>query len=191
MKRTLLITTLVLFTASTATAVTNYDGPEDKPHIMGSGSTASGSTAVGPNGTQYTSKVAMDRRISNITNESVTQPVFKNVGDKTRVEFNGSITSLDLCHVIDQETESANGTYKINIKTVKEKLNSDGICGQAQTMIEYTAEFEAERPYDITVLHNGEEMETFTAEEDIAGPEPEPRKRGFIGSVVDFFTGLF
>lgn len=191
MKRALLIATLILFTVSTATAVTNYDGPEDQPHIMGTGSSASGTTAAGPNGTQYSSNVAMDGRDSNITNESVTEPVFTDVGEKTMVEFNGSITSPDLCHVIDQETDGENGTYTINVQTVKDELDNNTLCGQAQTMIDYTAEFEAERPYDLKVLHNGEEIDTFTAEEDIAGPEPEPRNRGFIGSVVDFFTGLF
>jgi hypothetical protein len=155
-------------------------------------SSASGSTAAGPNGTQYSSKVEMAGRDGPITNESVTAPVFTDTGNKTRVQFNGSITSPDLCHVIDQETdETGENSYSINVQTVKDEPDNGTVCGQAQTMIDYNAEFEAEKPYNLTVLHNDEEMETFTAKEDIAGPEPEPRKRGIIGSIFDFFTGLF
>jgi hypothetical protein len=99
-------------------------------------SSASGSTAAGPNGTQYSSKVEMAGRGGPITNESVTAPVFTEVGNMTRVQFNGLIISPDLCHVIDQETdETGEDNYSINVQTVKDEPDNGTVCGQARTMI--------------------------------------------------------
>lgn len=157
--------------------------------ITSSGSTASSSTAVGPNGTKWTSSVKMDGRTSDIANGSVTEPVFSGSGDRSSLSFNGSIVSATPCHVLESEIEKVGqDSYVMNITTVKEDL--DKVCKQQLVMIDYDAEFEHQRPYELKVLHDGEKIETFEAE-DIAGPEPEPRERGFIGSLVDFFTGLF
>ncbi|MFB6144194.1 MAG: hypothetical protein ABEJ98_02685 [Candidatus Nanohaloarchaea archaeon] len=191
MKRALFAFTAILFAASTAAGVVGYDGPKNQPHILGTGSSASGSTAVGPNGTAWSSNVAMDGRSGNITNESVTTPVFSDAGNLTRVEFNGSITAATPCHILGQKVnQTADNSYTLNVKTIRE--DPESACTQQLVMIDYSAEFKAEKPYNLTVLHDGEEMETFTAGEfSQETGEQQPENSGFIAAVVDFFRGLF
>ena len=52
MKHALIAFTVAVLLVPASTAVVGYDGPEDQPHIMSGGSSASASTAVGPNGTE-------------------------------------------------------------------------------------------------------------------------------------------
>lgn len=198
MKRKVYFTAALLVFAGFAGAVVYENGSspsnnveDGEMRITSAGSTASGTTAVGPNGTQYSSSVAMAGRTGEITNESVTAPVFSESGNMTQLEFNGSITSSDLCQVIDQETKKVGEeSFVLNVKTVKDELENGTYCGQQLTMINYEAEFEHERPYELKVLHNGEEVETFQAE-DIAGPEPPAKEPDFVSKIVNFFQGLF
>ena len=198
MKRKVYMMTVLLLLAGFAGAVVDENGSspsnqvdEGEMAITSTGSTASGTTAVGPNGTEYSAKVAMSGRLGDITNGSVAEGSREITEGKIRLELNGSIVSPTLCHVVDQKVSTSDGnSYKLKIDTVKENLNNDTLCAQQQAMINYNAEFEAEGPYELTVLHNGEEVKTFNVE-DVAGPEPEPRERGFIASLIDFFTGLF
>ncbi len=191
----LIALTLSLVTISGAVVYENGSSPssnieEGRMAITSGGSTAGSSTAVGPNGTEWSSSVEMIGRDGNITEESVTEPVFTEKERKNLVRFNGSITSPDLCHVIEHDVEETEEGYSLNIKTVKDEL--DQPCGQQQTMIDYKASFQAEAPYNLTVLHNGEEMETFQAENEEGTPsDRESEEKGAVESFLDWLGNLF
>lgn len=171
----------VLLTVSTTAAVEGYNGSEDRPHIMGgSGSSASATTAVGPNGTEWTSSVKMKGKNPDVSiGEKVENVTF--TGNKTG--FSGYIQAPTLCHVIDQETEKiGEESYRINIQTVKE--NQDGMCAQQVVMIQYKGDFRAETPYTLEISHDNQTIRTLenTADE---GSETDGKEQD--GSILSSF----
>lgn len=152
MKKLALITALLLLTGG-VTAVVGYDGPEDKPHIMSGGASASSTAAVSPNGTEYRSTVKMDGRSPNITED-----VVRNLNySENKLSFEGSIQASTPCHLLEQDVEkTGNQSYVLDIQTVQD--NSSEVCAQQAVMINYEAEFEEEPSYQLKVNHDGEKV---------------------------------
>lgn len=181
MKRTILLTVLTLLIAS-STAIAGYDGSKNQPHIMGSGSSASGSAAAGPNGTEWRSTVEMRERSPNI---NITDKVQNTSYSGNKARFSGFIQAPTPCHIIDQETEKVEeNSYRINVQTIKE--NQSQICIQQVVMIEYEASFEAEAPYTLEIRHNNQTVDTL---ENTVTEEETQRKSG-EGFMQGFITWL-
>lgn len=155
MKRTILLVAMALL-ISTATAVVGGPEPDQgEMAIMSSGSSASATSAVGPNGTEWSSSVKMAGRDSNITQGDRVE-TFAYSDNET--SFTGYIQAPTPCHVIDQETEDlGDQNYKMNVQIVKQ--NESQVCTQQVVMIKYDGSFEAEAPYSLEIQHNNETVE--------------------------------
>lgn len=177
MKRTILLVTIALL-VSTATAIVGGPEPDDgEMAIMSSGSSASSSTAVGPNGTGWSSTVKMQGRNPNVTDGDRVENTSYSENETT---FSGYIQAPTPCHVIDQKTEKlGDQSYRMNIHTVKE--NQSQICTQQVVMIEYKGSFEAESPYSLEIRYKNETVETL---ENALGEEPSEEPSG---SMFDAF----
>lgn len=185
MKKTILLTAVLLF-VSAATAV--FGGPEPREGemaITSGGSSASSTTSVGPNSTEWSSSVEMRGRSPNITEGGRVENVSHTENGTT---FSGHIQAPTPCHVIDQETERLEeNNYRMNIQTVKENLeNGSQACTQQVVMISYDGNFEAESPYSLEIQQNNETVDTL---ESSLGAEPVEQKNGGLFSALFKWLG--
>lgn len=158
MKRTAIILIAFTLVVGTSTALVGHNNsPEDEVSIT-SGGSASSTTGVSENGTEYTAKVEMEGRTQNITGNRI-----RNIDrEDSRVQFEGTVAAGTPCHVIDHEVSRKNGEYVMNIKTVKDNLDRNNtLCAEVVTGINYSAEFKAEPGFKLEVQHNGETLKTF------------------------------
>ncbi|PSH00261.1 MAG: hypothetical protein BRC28_00480 [Nanohaloarchaea archaeon SW_4_43_9] len=153
------------FMVSGATAVVGGPEPgEGEMAIMSSGSSASASTTVGENGTEWRAETSMVNRTS-----SITKPRLENVQfseENNTVTFTGHIVAPTPCHVIQHEVEESEDKYILNVKTVSD-LESNGnesiqACAQVLTMIEYEGEFSNKESFKLEVRHNNETIRTLS-----------------------------
>lgn len=107
------------------------------------------------------------------------------------VEFTGFITAPTPCHTIDHEVSETEDGYMMQIETGYEQTdggNQTGTCAQVLTMVEYDAEFETDKQFDLEVRHDNQTVRTLE-HPGIEGQEPE--KKGFFSGFFSFFGGLF
>jgi hypothetical protein len=139
----------LLFMVSGATAVVGGPEPSDgEMTIMGQGSSgsASASTSVNENGTEWRAETSMVNRSSNIT-EGRLEDIQYSQQDYS-VDFTGHIQAPTPCHVIEhQVTESENG-YVMDVKTRYDETDEESNetiqpCAQQLVMIEYDGSFSA------------------------------------------------
>jgi len=189
MKRTILLTAVLLF-ISTATAVVGGPEPDEGEMAIMSGgsSSASGSVAAGPNGTEWRATVEMAGRNPNSS-------AGDNVGNISyagnQTTFTGQIQAPTPCHVLEQEVEKLDGqNYRINIQTVKDDLdNETGVCAQQVVMINYDGSFETGAPYKLEVQHNNQTVETLQNGE--INEETKKQNNGALSSFFNWLANLF
>lgn len=165
---------------------------EGEMAIMGHGSSssASASTAVGENGTQWKAETSMVNRSGNITEGRLEDVSYSE--DDYRVNFTGYIQAPTPCHVIDHDVEETEDGYILNVETVNDQTdeagNSTRTCVQQLVMIEYDGSFSAKEDFSLEVRHNNETVETLQH----PGIEKQkPGKKGFFRSLSRFFSSLF
>ncbi len=171
----------VLLTFGSAAAVVGHNGSGDV--TVTSSSSASGTVAAGPNGTEYRATVSMVDRSRENASDSVRNVTFTEDG----VNFEGTIVAPTPCHVIDHRIEESGDDYVMNIDTVKE---GDQVCTQVITGIDYDASFQAEEPFSIEVRHNGKVVKTLVHPENGKSSE-KPLKPGVIEIVTQWLRDLF
>lgn len=167
MKRLALALAIIAFIGFSAAVVSEDGASKDCPPgemcVTGasSSSTATGTVAVGPNGTEYESKVSM-------TGSTCLEPPADGVSNVTfadqessreSVSFNGEIQTPNPCHNIEAETlEVSPGIYRLNITSVKP--DQQGPCTQCLGAVRYDASFEADKPFKLEIAHEGENIDT-------------------------------
>jgi hypothetical protein len=159
MKRTILLMAITLL-ISAATAIVGGPEPgEGEMAIMSSGSSASATSAVGPNGTKWSSSVKMAGRNTNIADGDRVENITYSESETT---FSGQIQAPTPCHVIDHEVEKlGDQSYSMNIQTVKDDLDNESqVCTQQVVMIKYDGSFEDGAPYSLEIQHNNETVDT-------------------------------
>ncbi|MFB6208960.1 MAG: hypothetical protein ABEJ56_02360 [Candidatus Nanohaloarchaea archaeon] len=156
MRRSLIFGIALAFMVTSVSAVVGGPEPEDgEMAITGSGSSASATTAVGPNGTEWKSSVKMRGRSPRTVNETLENVSFRN--DSHEVEFSGNIEAPTPCHVIESEVNETGEGYVLNIKTVNEAdLGNGSACIQQIGMINYDASFSTGEDFSLEVRHNNE-----------------------------------
>lgn len=179
MRRTAILAAALCILITPAIAVVGHNGSDGDMSITSSGSTASGTTAVGPNGTEYSAKVSMDGRVQQNTSDRIRSETISS----RQVSFKGTIEAPTPCYVIDHEVEEKEEGYVLNIKTVEE--GGDGPCTQVVTGINYDAEFEAEPGYELEVQHNGQQIETYQTTSD-SGDSNDKEKKSFWQQILEF-----
>lgn len=178
MIRTALLAATLCILVSPALGVVGHNDSGEGQMGITSGSSASATTAVGPNGTEYTARVSMEGLSPNSTDDRIRDESISS----SRIEFNGTIQAPTPCHVIDHEINETQDGYTFNIETVKDQ-QENGTCTQVLKGINYNAEFEAETGFNLEVQHNGEEIETFNTVSD-KGDKNE--KQGLIQMILNF-----
>ena len=177
MRRAVALITAITFMTFAATAVVGNSASGEVGITSGS-SSASGTTSVGPNGTEHSAKIQMAGRSPNQTDNEVRNIDYS---DHQRVEFNGTITAGTPCYVIDHEiNKTGDSTYALNVQTVKDELDGQA-CAEVVTGIDYEAEFEGNSGFKLEVQHGGETVETL--EDRVVEQEPEP---SLIQKVLSF-----
>lgn len=195
MKRTILVAAIVLF-AGLSMATTDYDGPKDQPHIMATPDSGSASQSGGSSGG---SKWSADVNTVNATciSESQSEGVEdisysgEDAENSTKkVNWVGYIQTSNPCHeaglaMIEQTGENA---YRLNITTESQ----GGVCTQCVGMVKYEAEFSVNDPFQIEILHDGEQVKTVTypGYNDDSGSS-EPENTGAIQSLINWLSNLF
>lgn len=180
MKTTALIAAVFLLVISPATGLENHNATGDMTITSGGGSSASGTVAAGPNGTQYSAKVGMEGRTQNATADRISEEEISS----SKVSFNGTVEVSTPCHVIDHEISETETGYVMDIKTVKQ-ADGNQLCAQVVTGIKYSAEFEAGNGYELEVRHNGEKVKTFQTVSD-KGDKNVGRNRSFLQKLLGF-----
>lgn len=184
MKKTVLLIAVLLM-ASAAVAVTDYDGPEDQPHIMGaeSGGSSSATTSVGPNGTKWSTTLSVTN-ITSYSNQSGEVTDVNFTGDK--VSFNGEIQAPNPCYTLASNVTEQDGSYILDIYPVREE--TDRVCTQQLVMLDYEASFEADDPYTLQIQHSGEDMEEVEHPDYTEEPES---NGGFFSGFMKWLGNLF
>lgn len=170
---------------STLAVVGGPEPGEGEMAITSSGSSASASQAVGPNGTEWKAEVSMVNRTGNVSEDRIEDISYGE--DNYSVEFTGYITAPTPCHTISHEVEESEDGYVMQIETVKEQDNRTA-CLQVLTMIEYDAEFSTDEAFELKVRHGNETVDTLY-HPGIA-PDAPVQNRGPIASLVQWVRGL-
>ncbi|WEL23426.1 hypothetical protein [Candidatus Nanohalovita haloferacivicina] len=190
--KALLTATILLFATGLATSVVGGPNASDGEYaITSTGSSASSTTSVGPNGTEYSTHFSVTG--SNYNNQT---GVINSSQDNMTYRFNGSIETNDACfNVKHSVNETGENQYTFDIVSQEE----DGACIQPITYHSYQASFQAEQPYKLTITHDGETVDTFTHPDytENSGNNNNNQDgdtggvRGPIASFLNFLSGLF
>jgi hypothetical protein len=201
MKRLALITIATLAFAGMTAAVVNEDGsqrecPPGQMCTMGSSgsSSATGSVAAGPNGTEYSAKTEMAGSQCRTGETDTVSNISYSSAEMYKVSFKGELNTPNPCHNLDHRVEkTAPCIYTINITTVPPENGS--VCAQCLGSVNYDASFEADEPFTLKVLHKGEkvnELQHPEAKENTSDKEPDQnQKTSFFSGIANWFQNLF
>ena len=177
------------------TAVVGGPNASDNEVAITSGSSASASTSVGPNGTEYSTS------IENLNNSCVTgdQSIgldfvgFQGDGNMTELSFEGTLETSNPCTELALEAEEVSeNSYRVE---VVEKSTGRGPCVQCVGGAEVTGTFSAPGEYKVEFMKGNESLgvrETSGYEESQKGEETggEKRRSGLHG-LINWFSSLF
>ena len=183
MKRLFVVASVfLLVSAAGAVVYENGSSPSNNVSdgemaITSTGSSASGSTAVGPNGTEYSVKVRAVGQTGTIGEDRL-ENVSKEEG---KVSFKGFIQSPTPCHSLRHNVSDGADGYKLNIYLEE----SEQACAQQRVMKEYNAEMEAEESFTLEVQHEGQTVQ------EIETGQSQKEKPSLLDLVIGLFNNLF
>lgn len=168
---------VALFVAGSASAVTNYSGPEDQPHIMSGPSETTEDTGPWRFDVVQTNASCMtgEEQVSDIT---VTEKQ-----ESTAINFTGTLESATPCEQLVRDIEVENSTYRLEISSKP----FNGTCVQCTGGLDYTVE--AEVPDDefvLEVYHDGEKMTEMDRTR-----EKDSIESSLFQRILSFFSNLF
>lgn len=179
MKRTALLLIASCLLITPALGVVGHNNSDSE---IGITSSSSATTAVGPNGTDYTAKVEMQGRNRVNTEDRINNETISS----SKVEFNGTIRAGTPCHVLEHEVTQSEEGYILNIETAQDTERGE-VCTQVVTGINYHAEFEGKSGFNLEVQHNGETIETFQTVSDKGNKNKDSgTKKTFFQKVLGF-----
>lgn len=174
----LVLTFAVLLSIGLSTAVVGGPNPgEDEMAITSTESSASATTGVGPNGTEYTSYFS----VTNATQSNETG-VTNSSFDGDTAQFTGVYRTPTPCYELNHDLEKNGNTYNFDITSEE---TGNGTCAQVVTYYEYEANFTADQAYRLNITHDGEEQEV------LEHPDLEDGNRGFFAQLLGALLSLF
>lgn len=185
-KKALLSVTLILITGVSTAVVGGPNASDGELAITSSSSSASATTAVGPNGTQYEAKFSVVNRSASANQTGVINSSF----DGDQVNFTGVVETPTPCYELSHSiNRSGDGQYSFTV----EKEEENGTCTQVIAYHRYEASFTAEEPYQLIVNHGNSSVETLTHEEysETDSEDDAEKSRGPIAGFFDFLNSLF
>lgn len=123
-------------------------------------------------------------------NDTVQNTTFYSGPDEEwHVRFTGAMRTPTPCHLLTKSVRrTGRGEYEFRISSVVE----DDTCAQRTAMIEYTANFETNERFNLTVIHDGDTVETVrtprAAEQ--ANEEP-PQRQTLLQQLLSWLQNLF
>lgn len=186
----LAVTATLLLPMAGAVVGHNSSNDDGDMHIMSSGSSASATTAVGENGTEYTAKVEQQAASCMNGNQSAGVSDISFNGDdsmdgKNSVTFTGLIQTATPCYTVDHNVEkTGKNTYVLNVTT---EATGD-MCVECVGAVTYDTEFVAQEPFNLTVKHDGEDVETVTHP---GFDGDEPANQSFWAGILGLFSLFF
>lgn len=178
----------LLFIVSGATAVVDGPEPDDgELTIMDRGSSsATASSSVGAEGTEYRAETSMVNRSPNITDQRLENVNYSK--EDYSVEFTGHIEASTPCHVIDHDVDETDEGFVLNVQTVTDDLdNQSAVCAEVLNMIEYEASFTSDEEFTVDVRHGKETIQTLQH----PGVDDEQKKTGIIQSLRALLSRFF
>lgn len=181
MKRALFVLTVALMIGSAGAYVAGSgSSPSNnvtEGEMAATSSSASATTAAGPNGSKYTVKVWETGQLNNVTDDRL-----ENVSTRyLQLSFKGYIASPTPCHTLKHNLTGSEEDYTLNVY-----LEETGqMCAQQRVMKTYRAEMENNRPFDLEVQHEGETVRTLKT-----GPGQMNQDRSVLDAVISFFSFL-
>jgi hypothetical protein len=166
----------VLLVAGTASAVTNYSGPTDQPHIMGGGDGASSST--GANGS-WRVDVTQTNASCLSGDENVSDVEVTETDEGYSLSFTGVLSASQPCDRVVHDVEVSDSTYRLNITSEP----SNRTCVDCVGGLDYSVEAELPEKFTFQVYHDGE------LEKEVSRGTPE--KKGLLKRFMSFLSGLF
>lgn len=189
-----LVAVLVLMLAASVTAVvdpngTHTDGSGDMT-ITSGGSSASATTGVSENGTEY--RATVEQRDSACRSDPVDTAVdsmqsSEQADNGYNVTWTGHIETADPCHTVRHTVEQAGpDRYVVNVTTE----SSGEPCSQCVGKVSYDASFMARGEHTLEIQHDGETVET--VEHGSGSPPPQDdEERGFLAGLLAWVQALF
>ena len=185
-KKALLSVTLILIAGVSTAVVGGPNASDGELAITSTGSSASATTAVGPNGTEYETKFSVVNQPPSANQTGVINFSF----DGDQVNFTGIVETSTPCYELSHSVErESNDQYSFTVNTEKE----NGTCTQVIAYHKYEASFTAEEPYQLTVYHDNSSVKTLTHEEysEIDSGDDTEESRGPIAGFFSFLSNLF
>lgn len=175
--RRFLIAFVVISLVGGGAAVVGGPNASEGEMTITSGSSASASAAVGPNGTEWRSSI--ENRNSSCRgpedSENISFTGFQSDGNFTELSFKGSVNTSNPCVELGLETsEIGENTYQLEIV----ESPSEGICTQCVGTARFEGSFAAKGDYRVEIVHEGEILDKqktpgFSEREESPGSEPE------------------
>lgn len=196
MKRTLLTLALISI-IGLGTAVVRGPNASDDEMAITSGSSASATTSVGPNGTEFKTTIENLNNTCSTENQSTGIDFigFQGDGEMTQLRFEGSIQTSNPCIEIAMETEQvSDNSYKVNLV---EKSSGRQPCTQCIGNAKFAGSFSAPGDYKVEFVNGNQSLGTqetadFNQSEDIAGPDPkDTREKPLFSRIFNWFGNLF
>lgn len=185
MRKILLGTVLLAFIGLGTAVVGGPEADEGEMVIMDSGGSASATTSVGPNGTQWRTDIINTGTscISGNQTQNVSFGDFQEVDEgMMKISFHGEIESSTPCHKISLNvSETSEDIYRVEL--VEKSTNPPTeVCESCLGLVRFNASFSAPGDYRVEFVNQGdtlEELETSgyssssdkTGQEDDSGPK--------------------
>lgn len=191
-KKALLSITLILLAGATTAVVGGPNASDGEYAITSGGSSASATTAVGPNGTEYEATFSVVNKSSTPSNLGVNNMtgVVNSSFEGDTVNFTGVVETPTPCYDLNYSIDSTgDNQYSFTVNTEEE----NGTCTQVIAYHKYEASFTAEEPYQLTVNHGNSSVETLTHGNysEIHPDDDTGEARGPIARFLSFFSSLF
>jgi len=157
MKRTLLTLGLIGLIGF-GTAVVGGPNASDGEATITSGSSASASASVGPNGTEYRTSIQNLNNSCSTGNQSTGMDFigFQGDGEMTELSFEGVLSTANPCTEIGLETEKiSDNVYQVELV---EKSTGQGPCVQCVGNAEFTGSFSAPGEYRVEFVKNNQSL---------------------------------
>lgn len=184
--KSIVLAASILLVIGSAAAVVGQEEPDDGEMAITSGQSASASSSVTQNGTEWRAEVSMTGNSTEDIEDAVLNPEYSENEFKI-VNFEGRITAPTPCHVLEHEVnKTSENSYILNVQTVD---TSDGVCAQVVTGINYNASFETQDTFDLEVQHDGETVDTLEYPEEDTSEDGE--SDGIFQGFVTWLRGLF
>ncbi|MFB6204688.1 MAG: hypothetical protein ABEJ75_03510 [Candidatus Nanohaloarchaea archaeon] len=180
MRKTLVLLTVFALSLSTSTAIVNYTGPENQPHIMAQPDSSGASASTGQNFSLRFEKLNIS--LSPGVRDKITDVSVKDVNGTWRFSFQGQMQLPTPCYRVDRSLSVDGNSYVLNL----EKIPTNETCVQSLAVLEYQVSGEIQdREFTLEVQHDGKTIDTLSRE------VKKEKEAGFFSMLARWFTGLF